>query len=114
MKEVDQYLNSLEPEKAEVLRHIRSIALTAASEAEEAMSYGMPGLKYKGKYLVTYAAFKDHLSIFPGAEAVEKLRDQLTGYKLSKGTIQFTLDSPLPDQLIKDVIRLGTERIDAE
>ena len=114
MKEVDQYLNSLEPAQAEALRHIRSIALTTAPEAEEAMSYGMPGLRYKGKYLVTYAAFKDHLSVFPGSQAIENLKSQLTNYKLSKGTIQFTLENPLPGQLVKDIIRLGIQRIDAE
>ena len=52
------------------------------------------------------AAFKDHMSIFPGAAPVEELKQKLTEYKTSKGTIQFTMDRPIPDQLLQEILDL--------
>jgi uncharacterized protein YdhG (YjbR/CyaY superfamily) len=70
----------------------------------------MPGFKYKKKYLLTFAVFKDHMSIFPGSAPIEELKDKLGNYKLSRGTIQFTSESPLPDSLLEEIVLicLGT------
>jgi uncharacterized protein YdhG (YjbR/CyaY superfamily) len=109
---VDDYLETLgTPEKA-ALEHIRAIIHKMVPEAEEVKTYGMPGFKYRGKYLASFAAFKDHLSLFPGAEPVEVFRDKLRGYTTSKGTIQFTLDNSLPDELLADIIRAAAARND--
>lgn len=81
-------------------------------DAEEVKTYGMPGFKYKGKYLLSFAAFKDHLSLFPGAEAPAQLEEKLTAYRRSKGTIQFTLEQPLPDDLLREIILLCKTRND--
>lgn len=70
----------------------------------------MPGFKYRGKYLVSFAAFKDHLSLFPGAEPIEALKDKLTDYETSRGTIQFTLDHPLSDDLLKEILHICVTR----
>ena len=72
----------------------------------------MPGFKYKGKYLLSFAAFKGHLSLFPGAEPVENLREELQPYRRSKGTIQFTVEQPLPEPLLRHIITLCKQRID--
>ena len=70
MSVVDDYLKNLpEPQKAE-LERIRKIVKQTVPEAEEVISYGVPGFKYKGKYLITFAAFKDHLSLFPGSAPI--------------------------------------------
>lgn len=108
---IDEYLQTLSQSDAEALERIRRIVATSAPEAQESISYGMPGFKYKGKYLITFGAFKGHLSIFPGAEAIETLGGQLAGFKLSKGTIQFTIEHQLPEQIIKDITELGVRRI---
>jgi uncharacterized protein YdhG (YjbR/CyaY superfamily) len=104
MSIIDDLLQKTGSPQKEALQHVRSIVNDVAPDAEEVMTYGMPGYKYKGKYLISFAAFKDHMSIFPGSEAVEALRGELDGHKLSKGTVQFTVDKPIPDEVIKKII----------
>jgi uncharacterized protein YdhG (YjbR/CyaY superfamily) len=105
MTVVDVYLGELPaPERAE-LERIRQIVRKYYPDAREAISYGMPAFKYNGKYLVAYWAFKEHLSLFPTGGPVEALREKLTGYTTSKGTIQFTLKKPLPEPLIAEILQ---------
>ncbi len=73
-------------------------------EATETISYRMPAFRH-GKVLVWFAAFSDHCSLFPTAAVIDVLKDELKGLKISKGTIQFPLDKPLPISLIKKVVR---------
>ena len=101
---VDEYLEHVPiSEQREVLQQLRKIIQSEAPAAKECISYGMPGYKLGG-YLVGFAAFKHHCSFFPGA-IVEEFADQLTGFKTSKGTIQFSPSSPLPEQLVRQIIR---------
>ena len=105
MSAVDDYLLGLEaPERAE-LERVRNIVKTTVPEAVESIGYGMPAFKYKGKPLFYYAAFTNHLSVFPTSGPTEELKDKLVGYKVSKGTVQFTLDKPLPESLIIDMLQ---------
>lgn len=106
MSVIDEYLqNVAEPQKSE-LERVRKIIATTVTDAEEVITYGMPGFKYKGKYLISFSAFKDHMSIFPGSHAIEALQDKLGTYKQLKGTIQFTLDNPLPEALLKEIVTI--------
>jgi len=103
MTVVEKYLSTVpEPERL-ALERIRKIVHETVPGAEEVMTYGMPGFKYQGKYLVSFAAFRDHLSLFPGAFP-DKFRDELKDFTLSKGTIQFTLDHPVPEPIIKELL----------
>ncbi len=104
MSAIDDYLSKIDPVKKAELERIRSIVKKTAPETEEVISYGMPGFKYRGKYLLGYAAFRDHLSLFPTSQPVEMFKDQLVDYQLSKGTIQFTLERPLPEMLIRKIV----------
>ena len=113
MSVIDEYLQNVnEPQKSE-LQRIRQLIKETLPDIEEVISYAMPGFKYKGKYLVTFAAFKDHMSIFPGAEAIEVLGPKLAGYKISKGTVQFTIEKPLPDSVIKEMVLIRKADIDS-
>ncbi len=113
MTSVDTYLDNLStPIRAE-LQRVRSIVHHTVPEAEECISYGMPVFKYKKKYLIGYAAFKNHMSLFPGSGPVELLKNKLTDYKLSKGTIQFTSENPIPEGVIVEIVSsclVGIER----
>lgn len=101
---VDGYLDSLESDEARRrLERIRSIIREEAPDAEEGISYGMPGYKLNGP-LVYYAAFKAHCSLFPAGK-VEQFADILKDYKTSKGTIQLPNDQPLPEELIRSIVR---------
>jgi uncharacterized protein YdhG (YjbR/CyaY superfamily) len=112
MEEVDTYFSKVaQPQLAELAR-IRSLIRQVVPQATEAMSYGMPGFKYKGKYLIAYAPFHHHLSVFPGSEAIEAAKDILEPFKTSKGTVQFTLEQPLPDEVVKRLVELRRQAID--
>ena len=114
MSVIDDYLQALsEPNRLE-LERIRKLVLEMAPDAEEVTTYGLPGFKYKKKYLVAFAAFKDHLGLFPTPGPIAALQDKLHGYKLSKGTIQFTLDNPLPESLLREIIQHRIHTIENE
>jgi uncharacterized protein YdhG (YjbR/CyaY superfamily) len=73
----------------------------------------MPALKASGKPLIGFVAAKRHLSIFPFSSAVvEHVRDRLDGFELSKGTIRFSVDHPLPDDVIREVVFARLAEID--
>jgi uncharacterized protein YdhG (YjbR/CyaY superfamily) len=112
MSLIDDYLNQVtEPNKSE-LQRVRVFVSNLVPDAEEVITYGMPGFKYKKKYLIAYAPFKDHLSIFPGSEAVTTFSTDLAEFKTSKGTIQFTIDKPLPDNLLQKIVLQRKKSID--
>ena len=112
MSVIDEYLKDIhEPDKTGLIG-IRDLIKRIVPDADEVISYGMPGFKYKGKYLAGFNAFKNHLSFFPTAEPVEVLKDKLAEYAVSKGTLQFTPDHPLPDELIEELIAIRIKSID--
>ena len=113
MSEIDTYLQTVTPEQKEALEHIRTLIHEVIPDAEETMGYGMPTFKFKGKNVVHFAAFKDHMSLFPSSEPIETLKDQLADFKTSKGTIQFTLAKPIPDNLVKDLVTVSLENTKA-
>ncbi len=110
MTVIDDLLAATDPPQRTELERIRRTVHEICPGAEEVKTYGMPGFKYKGKYLLSFAAFKDHMSLFPGAEPNAQLEDKLKEYKRSKGTIQFTLDNTLPDELLTEIIQLCKTR----
>lgn len=112
MTVIDTYLKTVSEPNAAEMERIRNIVHETVPSATEVISYGMPGFKYKGRYLCGFNAFKDHLSFFPTAGPVEALKDQLKGFKISKGTIQFTLEKPLPEPLIEEILKVRVAEID--
>ncbi|KRE89905.1 iron chaperone [Arthrobacter sp. Soil764] len=106
MGAVDQALAHIEEPDRSCLQHVVELARTLAPDATEGMSYGMPALKLDGKPLVAAIATAKHLSIFPFSSAVvEAVAGRLDGYSLSKGTIRFTADHLVPDDVLADIVR---------
>lgn len=112
MNVVDEYLINLAAPQKLALTNVRRIITQTVPDAEAVFTYGMPGYKYKGKYLISFGVFKDHMSIFPGADAIEAYKDKLAGFKLSKGTIQFTTEQQIPDELIAQIVTHRMHDID--
>ena len=110
---VDDYFMTLSPEQRSELERVQEIVQATVPDSELVICYGIPTIRYKGKNLIHFAAFKTHMSIFPGAEAVEVLKDQLAGYKVSKGTIQYSLEQPLPDKIIVEATNISLKAINA-
>ena len=104
-KTVDEYLAIVpEPARTTLIKVRATIRAAAPPEATESISYGMPMFKYKG-LLMGFAAFSKHCSLFPGAAPIAALKDELTGFPISKGTIQFPVDKPLPGALVKKLVK---------
>ncbi len=103
MNEVDAYIAQFSEEQQAALQEIRGIIHEAAPEASEKISWQMPTFYLNGN-LVHFAMHKAHLGLYPGAAGVANFEDRLQGYKHSKGAIQFPLGSPLPVQLIQDIV----------
>jgi uncharacterized protein YdhG (YjbR/CyaY superfamily) len=112
MAVVDEYLAGLDAATRATFEHIRNLALDIVPGAEEGTSYGMAALTYKQKPLLAFLAAKHHLSIFPfSSRIVDAVRDRLTTFELSKGTIRFTVAIPLPDDVVRDIVRGRLEEI---
>jgi uncharacterized protein YdhG (YjbR/CyaY superfamily) len=101
---VDEYMAELPEKERRVLSDLRKTIKATAPKAEESISYGMPGYKYQGM-LVYFAAFKNHCSFFSGTSMMEKFGKEVEKYKTSKGTMQFTVDNPIPASLIKKIVK---------
>jgi uncharacterized protein YdhG (YjbR/CyaY superfamily) len=112
MSVIQDYLKSVDEPKKSELQRVSSIIAKAVPEAVEVITYGMPGYKYNGKYLISFGAFKNHMSIFPGANTTLALEKELAGYRQSKGTLQFTNNNPLPEDVITKLALLCKDRID--
>lgn len=113
---IDAYVAGFPTAMQEKLLAIRNTIHKAVPEAEERISYQMPAFFYKG-ILIYFAAFKDHISIFPTADGVEAFKDELLAYKGSKGTVQLPLDQPLPLALIARIAQYraaANARVDDE
>ena len=105
-KNVDEYLAGTPEPARGTLQHIRKVIKSVVpKETTEVISYRIPVFKYNGM-LVGYAAFAKHCSLFPtGSGVIEKFAKELKGYKTSRGTIQFPSDKPIPDALVKKIVR---------
>lgn len=102
---VDMYLAALEDGPRAALARLRSLIREGAPAATELIAYGMPAFKQDGRFLVSYAAFKDHCSLFPASDGVRvACGESLQPYLSGKGTIRFEPAHPLPAELVRGVV----------
>lgn len=109
---VDDYI-AVQPEPVrKKLEQVRRAIRKAVPQALEGIGYGMPGYKLNGKPMLYFAGFKEHYSLFAASGSFfSTLQDELQGYKLRKGTVQFPLDEPVPVPLISRIAKLRAEGI---
>ena len=103
--EVDDYLADVSPEARATLEKLRQTIKAVVPSAVEVISYQIPTFKLDGRMLVSYAAFKNHCSFFPGAAPIKAHEAELKSYQTSKGTIRFATGKPLPTALVKKLVR---------
>jgi uncharacterized protein YdhG (YjbR/CyaY superfamily) len=101
---IDEYISQFPPAIQEKLEKLSKVIREAAPEAEEKISYRMPTFALHGN-LVHFAAFKNHIGVFPTPSGIEAFKGDLSEYKTSKGTIQFPLDKELPFELISRIVK---------
>ena len=98
-KNVDEYIKRYPANIQPVLQKIRQTIRNTAPAAEEVISYQIPGYKQNGM-LIFFAAFKDHISVYPAPRQNKAFKKELSVYKGGKGTVQFPIDQPIPYDLI--------------
>jgi uncharacterized protein YdhG (YjbR/CyaY superfamily) len=103
--EIDAYLDELDEPKRSTLSQLRRDILAAVPDAEQCISYAVPGFKVAGKTIAGFAAFKNHLSYLPHSGSVfPELTNELAGYEKSSGALRFPVDRPLPAELVKKLV----------
>ena len=105
-KTVQEYIASLPPVAKAVVKELRQTIKQVAPTAEDMISYNMPAFKLDGKGLIWYAAWKEHVSIYPRTRVMEEAIKELANYEGAKGTIKFPLDKPMPFAMIQKIIKL--------
>jgi len=110
---VDEYLAGVPEPARNTLQKVRAAIRSAAPpEAIEVISYRIPALKYK-QVLVWFGAFSDHCSLFPTNAVIEAFKPELKAYRLSKGTIHFPVDKPLPASLVKRMVKMRVAQVES-
>lgn len=103
---IDQYLATASAEQRIVLEKLRRTIHAAAPGAEEYIGYGLAGFKLNGRPLVYFGAWEKHCALYAASPAVQKkFQKELKGFAISKGTIRFTQEKPLPVALVKNLIK---------
>jgi len=105
MTVVEDYLEGLPADQAGALKAIAGIVERTAPDAEQGISYGMPAYKLDGRPLLGFTARAGHLSVHPfSPAAVDAVRDDLAGFDVSKGTVRFGPDRPLPGAVVQRML----------
>ena len=114
-RNIDDYIAGFPPDVQEKLQRIRTTIREAAPDAKEAIAYRMPTFRLEGN-LVHFAAYKNHIGVYPTPSGIEAFRNELSGFKTSKGAIQFPLNRPVPYDLIREIVkfRANENRTQAE
>jgi uncharacterized protein YdhG (YjbR/CyaY superfamily) len=104
-REIDEYVGALEEPKRGTLHTLRRTILEVLPEADQVISYGVPAFRVRGQTVAGFAAFKTHLSYLPFSGSVlGQLGDELEGYKMTKSSLHFPVDRPLPKTLVQKLI----------
>ena len=101
---IDDYIASFPPDVQKILQKVRATIKRAAPQADETISYQMPTFKLEGN-LVHFAAFKNHIGLYPTPSGTERFRKELSSYETGKGSIRFPLDKPIPYDLIAKIVK---------
>ncbi|HYK47475.1 MAG TPA: DUF1801 domain-containing protein [Parafilimonas sp.] len=104
---IDEYIAGFPSNIQVMLQELRGTIIQAAPEVEETISYNIPAFKLHGAYLIYFAGWKNHISLYPFSSEMDALLPEAAAYKTSgKGTIQFPTDKPLPLDLVERIIKL--------
>ena len=101
--DIDLYVEQFPIATQKQLNKLRNILKSTAPAAEEVISYKMPAYKLHGM-LVYFAGYKAHVGFYPTPSGIKNFLHKLKGYKCSKAAVQFPIDQPLPQSLIKEIV----------
>ena len=105
-KSIDEYIATFPKDVQKILEELRATIKAAAPDAEETISYNIPTFTLHGTYLIYFAGWKNHISIYPIPSGSEAFNKEVSQYVEGKGTLKFPLDKPLPLKLITKIVKL--------
>ncbi len=105
-KSIDEYIATFPDNMQKILEELRSTIKAAAPDAGETISYNIPTFTLNGKYLIYFAGWKNHISLYPIPIGTDAFNKQVSKYVEGKGTLQFPIDKPLPMKLIAKIVKL--------
>ena len=100
---IDEYIATFPRNVQDVLEELRQTIQDSAPDAKETISYQIPTFKSNGN-LVHFAAFKNHIGFYPTSSAIEAFKEELSDYEVSKGTVKFPMDKPIPFDLVRKMV----------
>jgi uncharacterized protein YdhG (YjbR/CyaY superfamily) len=100
---VEEYIQQFPKDIQDILENVRKIINSVIPDAEEAMSYQIPTIKFHGN-LVHFAAFKNHIGFYPTPSGIEAFKKELSSYQTAKGSVKFPIDKPIPFDLIRRIV----------
>ena len=103
---IDEYIETFPADVQPILRQVRKTIKAAAPEAGEKISYGIPTFTLNSKYLIYFAGWKHHISIYPIPVGDDAFNQEIAPYISGKGTLKFPIDQPLPLKLITKIVKL--------
>jgi len=113
-KSMDEYIATFPPDVQDTLQRVRTTIRKAVPKAEEAISYQIPTFKLHASYVVYFAGWKQHYSLYPASsQLVAAFKDELAPYQVNKGTIRFPLSKPVPVKLIAGIAKFLAKEADA-
>ena len=111
-KSVDQYIAAQPEDARAVLKRVRGIVKKAVPDAEEAISYQIPGYRHAGSFFLYFSGWKEHYSLYPATDdLVAELKDDIAPYLANKNTMRFDLTDPIPTRLIERIAKLRAKEV---
>lgn len=106
----EEYCLDFPEETQDILENLKNFIQNLLPESELCINYGIPTFKMKGKNVIHFAGFRNHIGLYPSSEAIEIFAEKLKKYKTSKGTVQFPLTEELPFDLIQEIVEFRKEK----
>lgn len=110
-KSIDEFISGFPPEVQETLEELRREIRKVAPEAAETISYGILTFKLNGRNLVHFSAYKNHIGFYPTSSPMDVFKKDLSVYEVSKGTVRFPLDKPIPFALVKKIVAFRVREV---
>lgn len=110
-KTMDEYIHSFPSNVQRMLQKVRQTIRTAAPDAAETISYQIPTFELRGNSLVYFAAWKNHIALYPIPSGTVAFKRELSPYKAGKGTVRFPIKEPIPYGLVKKIVMLRMKEI---
>lgn len=113
-EKIDEYIDQFPEDVKKILEKIRSIINNSVPDANEAFSYQIPTFQYENKNMVHFAAYNDHIGLYPTPSGIAKFKKELKVYKPAKGSVKFPLDQEIPYKIIEEIVKYRKSEIESK